>query len=102
MGAPGPRTCTKYQECEREGDTYAGIAEVICMTTPNNAWSNCVRNYLVDEYECEQSQLKNVGDHINCFAGCAIPKSLGGLGEPPPPPPPRPSLWSQFKSWVLG
>jgi hypothetical protein len=102
MGAPGPQTCAKYQECERQGDTYAGTAVVICMATPNNAWSNCVRNCLLEKYECGQSQLKNVGDHINCFGGCSIPKFMGGRGEPPPPETPRPSLVSQIISWLLG
>ena len=72
MGLPNDDTCIAYLECGRE-DSYAQVAYLICLNTSDGDYSNCVRDYLVGKYQCNQcnqSTVQNIKDHAAAFADC--------------------------------
>jgi hypothetical protein len=105
MGAPTPQVCSAYLECAFTAfDSYAAVAAGICLSTPDDRWSNCVRNCLLAKYRCNQSQTQNAVDHAVCFAKCAL-RGLPQLPRLPKFPRiavPSPSLLSEVKRWLFG
>jgi RHS repeat-associated protein len=70
--SPGWGTCSSYRDGTGAGD----ILYQICMNTPNNPWSNCVRGTLVDQYVPHGNPLQLAVylfiDHPKDFVNCAI------------------------------
>jgi len=61
-----------YSECS----VYPShsIERYVCLHTPCNAWANCVRACLQDNWDPCNNKYKSglFGSHARCFAACAL------------------------------
>ena len=66
----GKSGCAKYMKCCLKGDKYACGAFFICVGTPSDRWSNCVRSCLLARYSCFDSLTEVAADHVACWMEC--------------------------------
>ena len=70
LGLGPPSECPTYLIYCATGDSYACAAFLICLAAGNSATANCIRNCLLDRYQCGQSAAKTAVDHAICYAAC--------------------------------
>ncbi len=64
---PSDKNCCKYKD---GGDD---ALYKICMKTPDDPWSNCVRDCLQNRYDPQKGKYKGwfgISDHLTCFLIC--------------------------------
>jgi RHS repeat-associated protein len=72
-GLGPPSECSAYTLCCLTGDLYACSAQVICVSAGDSPTSNCLRNCLVDLYDCGQSLVETAIEHAYCYPKCLCP-----------------------------
>jgi RHS repeat-associated protein len=70
---PAPAYCSAYQQ---DGTGAGGILYNLCMSFPNNGWSNCVRARLLSQYPPNPNPMQLfwylVPDHAWDFGACLV------------------------------